>query len=53
MTARAAPAEPRAWPTSFWSSSRPEAYAAVKDDFLCEDVRGRGPVNTYFVMAAR
>ena len=53
MTARAAPADRRACPTSFWSSLRLEAYAAVKDDFLCEDVRGRGPVNTYFVMAAR
>ena len=33
-------------------------YALVKDDFVCEergaiDVRGRGPLTTYFVLAAR
>ena len=33
-------------------------YALVKEEFLCEDrgameVRGRGPLNTYFVLAAR
>ncbi len=33
-------------------------YARVKDDFVCEergaiDVRGRGPLTTYFVLAGR